>query len=353
MLDLTRPLIPTTQPHPADGEAARLEALYRYDIMDTVPETGFDRITRLARSVMQTPMAMISLVDRNRQWFKSCAGEANLGCTIRETPREVSFCAHAIDSDQPFIIPDARQDARFRNNKLVVGAPFIRFYLGVPLRTPDGFNIGTLCVIDQVPRHPSAQRIAMLQDLAGLVVDELELRQIADTDPLTGVMTRRSLTREAERAVHQANRHHGSLSCLMIDIDHFKTINDCHGHAAGDQALRAVTAISMRCLRTVDLFGRLGGEEFVAILPDASVDDAHAIAERLLHAIANTAITIGDATLRLTASLGLSSRNGRAIGLHALLEEADAALYQAKSGGRNQVAVAALDHPGFVGDCLG
>jgi GAF domain-containing protein len=119
------------------SEALRLAALYRYDVLDTPPEEAFDRITRLARMVLQLPIVLVSLIDRERQWFKSRQGLA-----ATETPRSMSFCTHAIQRDVPMIVQDACADPRFQDNPLVVGDPGIRFYLGVPLRTPDGHNSG-------------------------------------------------------------------------------------------------------------------------------------------------------------------------------------------------------------------
>jgi len=137
--------------------------------LDTEAEPRFDRITRLARAVARVPIALISLVDAQRQWFKS-----RQGLDQRETAREVSFCAHAILADEPLIVPDAREDARFAENPLVTGPPFVRFYAGHPIHAPGGARVGTLCVIDTQPRGLSSQEDAALADLAALVDAELE-----------------------------------------------------------------------------------------------------------------------------------------------------------------------------------
>ena len=160
-------------PIPAN-EAARLAALRRFEILDTPDEASFNRIARLVTQILDVPIALVSLADAERQWFKAC-----FGLDVRETSREVSFCAFAILSDEVLVVPDATLDERFRDNPLVTGEMHVRFYAGAPLRTPDGFNIGSLCAIDMQPRELSANQIQALSDLAAMVVDELELRVAA------------------------------------------------------------------------------------------------------------------------------------------------------------------------------
>jgi PAS domain S-box-containing protein len=156
------------------SEEARLASLSRYEILDTPPEEAFDRITQLASTIFSVPIVLITLVDRDRQWFKSC-----YGLDTRETDRSLSFCAHAIQADTVMVVPDATQDTRFALNALVTGEPGIRFYAGAPLRTPDGYKLGTLCLIDREPRKQLAlEQRSMLESLAALVVDELELRRV-------------------------------------------------------------------------------------------------------------------------------------------------------------------------------
>lgn len=152
---------------PAD-ESERLAALQRTGLLDTEPEERFDRVVRIARALFQVPIAMVTLVDGERQWHKACAGLA-----AREFPRSASFCAHAILSDQPLVVGDAAADPRFADNPQVTGEPFIRFYAGVPLRSPDGFRLGTLCVVDRVPRTMDPEHVAMLKDVAAVAESEL------------------------------------------------------------------------------------------------------------------------------------------------------------------------------------
>jgi len=161
-------MIPAPLP---ENEAARLNALYHYDILDTPNSIEFDDFTRLASEICGTPIALISLVDVNRQWFKS-----KVGLAATETPRDISFCGHAIHGVELFEIRDASEDDRFRDNPLVTGAPDIRFYAGQPLVTREGYGLGTLCVIDQVPHQLNSTQRDMLKVLARLIVQQMELR---------------------------------------------------------------------------------------------------------------------------------------------------------------------------------
>jgi anti-sigma regulatory factor (Ser/Thr protein kinase) len=155
-----------------ENEAARLEALHRYRILDTEPERSFDDLTLLASHICGTPMALISLVDTDRQWFKS-----RIGIPFTETARAVSFCAHAINHRDLFIVPDARHDERFRDNPFVTGDQQIRFYAGAPLVTPDGHALGTLCVLDRVARTLSREQLEALTALCRQAEAQLELRR--------------------------------------------------------------------------------------------------------------------------------------------------------------------------------
>src|SRR5512137_2598258 len=189
-----------------DNETDRLAALREYHILDTEAEQAYDDITALAAYVCDVPIAMISLVDKNRQWFKS-----RLGLNRQETPRDVAFCAHAILQSEPLIVRDALKDVRFADSALVRRSPHIRFYAGFPLTTAEGFALGTLCAIDRRPRQLSAEQKVAMQALARQVMALLELRRVS--------------TRMAE-ALERVKTLHGLLPiCAWC-----KRIRDDHGY---------------------------------------------------------------------------------------------------------------------------
>ena len=155
-------------------ESARLAALHEYRLLDTSPEAAFDDITQLAARLCDVPIALVSLVDIDRQWFKS-----RVGLDSTQTAREMAFCAHTILENKPLVVTDATLDARFADNPLVTGDPGIRFYAGAPLVTPSGFALGALCVIDVQPRELGAAQLSALQGLARAVTAQMELRRVS------------------------------------------------------------------------------------------------------------------------------------------------------------------------------
>jgi diguanylate cyclase (GGDEF)-like protein len=324
-----------TQLHDDD---ARLAALHRLDILDSAVEQPFEKIVNLVRTVIGVPIATVTLVDRDRQWFK-----ARRGLDVSETPRAISFCTHTIQQREPLVIADALLDPRFATSPLVVEAPHIRSYAGIPLSTPEGYNVGSLCAMDSVPRTFTASEIAILTNFANIVVDELELRMVAQVDFLTGALTRRGFIEQGEREIARSARYGRPTALVMIDIDHFKSVNDTYGHAAGDQVLHQVADLAASILRPSDVFGRLGGEEFAMLLPETGGEEAVVVAERLRQALAGHVMQLADGrALRVTASFGIAAlADDKAVA--DWLARADTMLYAAKAGGRNQTRLAGRD----------
>lgn len=312
------------------AEDARLSALAKYDILDTPPEEAFDRITRLTARIFNVPMSTVTFLDGHRQWFK-----ARQGVDACETEKRPAFCNLAVQSGDPLIVPDTHMDDRFRDNPLVVGPPYVRFYAGMQLRTADGTAVGTLCAMDTQPRAFSDEDARSLSDLAAIVMSELELRTLVLRDGMTGALARQAFRQEAERAFSLARRHAHSLSCIVFDLDHFKAVNDENGHAVGDLVLKACVEVCHQQLRTSDLVGRMGGEEFAIVLPHIAGDAAMNVAQKIRAAIGQIVVPGKFSPVRFTASFGVASIDGTVRDIAELLEHADQALYAAKAAGRN------------------
>lgn len=314
------------EPEIPSDETQRLEALRSLCVLDTDPEERFDRLTRLAMRVFQVPIALVSLIDSNRQWFKS-----NQGLPVRETPRDVSFCGHAILGDQIFIIEDASQDVRFRDNPLVTGKPHIRFYAGVPLCYQKGSRLGTLCIIDRKPRKLTEQDIVLLCDLANMAEAELSAVHLATVDELTKLCNRRGFVSLAQNSLSLCARQGVPVSLVFFDLNEFKPINDHFGHAEGDRALMVFADIMRACFRESDVIGRLGGDEFAVLLTDATEQFAASVVERLREAIVvyNKEARRGYDLCFADGIVSISPDQQSSIGQ--LLEQADSLMYENKT----------------------
>ncbi len=348
------------EPPLSPDEPVRLASLRATKLLDTPLEQRFERITRLAQRLLGVPIAAISLVDADRQWFKSIQG-----LDISETSRAVSFCAHTILQSEPLVVPDARADPRFSDNPLVSGAPRIAFYAGCPIRAADGSSIASLCIIDHRPRTVSPEDLQILRDLAEIAEAELatglqsaaqqELmaqvdaaRRQSQVDPLTRTWNRASIFEVLHAEVARARRGGTGVGVIMADIDHFKRINDSHGHAAGDEVLQQLAKRMLGAIREVDALGRYGGEEFMVVLGGCeTLDEGRAVAERIRRRIAEGVFVTDLGEFPVTLSLGLAfTASAATIDQHLLLRAADEALYRAKHAGRDRVEVSLLDAAG-------
>jgi diguanylate cyclase (GGDEF)-like protein len=307
-----------------------------YEVLDTASEQAFDEVVALAARLTNSPIALISLIDRERAFFK-----ARIGLDLTEKRRDVAFCAHAIlDPLNPLDIPDTTDDPRFADNPLVTGAPDIRSYLGVPLVTQDGHALGTLCVLDTKPRPHDPDAVSGVQTLARAVTISLELRrallnlrEMALTDPLTGLPNRRAMKAALAEIMRQAM----PAGLIAVDLDHFKEANDAEGHAAGDALLKAAAERLRASVRTGDIIGRVGGDEFSVLLPGLT-DRAKAaeIAERIRTAL-NSSVAYGPKSLRLGATLGVAMAPEDADEPEVAMRAADEALIHAKRDGRGGI----------------
>lgn len=453
------------------SEEERLAYLAAYHVLDTAREDAFDRLVRMVRSAFDAPVALLSFIDRDRQWFKS-----EIGLDATEAPREIAFCDTTICTDLPLLISDAAADPRFADYPYVAGEPHVRSYAGAPLTVAPGVRIGTIGIVDFKPRSFSAAEVEMLVDLSRVVVHELELKkavreaeaardqlhaaiealpdgfvlfdeqdrlvlfnermrelypeaaqslrlgrsfeavireavalggfpeasgreeqwireriahhknpvglveqrtasggwvrinerktetgatvgfrtditavkqreeelfELATRDALTGVLTRRSILDELEHELARAQRYATGCSVLVLDIDHFKQVNDRCGHQAGDEVLKAITECIIGTIRGVDRVGRLGGEEFMVLLSDTDMPGAMLTAERLRRAVEAVSVMCRTTRsepidVRVTVSVGVADfRYGETA--DDLYARADDSLYKAKAAGRNRI----------------
>lgn len=326
-----------------DGELIRLTALRRLSILDTAPEPQFDRVVALASRFLRAPISLVSLLDSERLWFK-----ARYGATVNQVPRSESFCEYAIrEPDRVMVVPDARRDERFQRHPAVIAGPLVRAYAGAPLVDSKGNAVGTLCVLDPKPRFFTPDEQATLADLAAIVVDELHLRvmnnelaRLAQTDPLTGAHNRRSFFALAARDMARQRRQRQPLAVLVLDIDHFKDVNDRYGHEIGDLVLMHLASSIGRDIRLTDSFARIGGEEFALLLENTDAAAALEVAERIRAMAEGMVIGTTGGALSITISIGIAMAKWDETDIGPALRRADMALYAAKNTGRNRVQMA-------------
>lgn len=347
----------TVVQHPAvERRQAMLDA---YGLQDRAREQAYDDIVRLAMMLCDVPAAAVSMLDRDRQWFK-----AENGLGIASLPRGSTLCEHTVRGRELFEVEDVDADAS--GPLRVDGAP-VRYYAGVPLLSADGQALGTLCVLDIRPRRLNdAQREGLVllarqtQHLLELrrymleqrrQIDERdararrsddaradlqrrneELQYSASHDTLTGLLNRRALAQLRTDPDAMARLNAGAYTLMVLDIDHFKQVNDRHGHLLGDRALRAVADAVHGAIRDDDVAVRFGGEEFLVVLPSTRLDRAMEVGERIRARVANAGLPFA-----LTVSIGIAAGEPGIDVPEAVFERADQALYRAKAGGRDRI----------------
>jgi diguanylate cyclase (GGDEF)-like protein len=341
----------------AVADPERLAALEATGLLDSAAERAFDRMTRLAASVLSAPTALVSLVTDERQFFKSAVGLTEPTRSRRETPLSHSICKYVVSGRRPLVVEDARLHPSLRDNLAVTELEVIA-YAGVPLETSDGEILGTLCVVDSRPRRWSAETINLLEELAAATVTEIELRHalrlgaesqikleravaqlssmhaVAELqsrlDHATGLLNRRGFVAAAEEALDRG----GATVMVYADLDGLKEINDTLGHEAGDAAIAAAADVLRWSFRSTDILARLGGDEFSVLLTDVDATCAAALVARVEDEVRR----FNDGSQhRWTLSLSIgfvANHDDDPTSIDAMLVEADAKMYAIKRARR-------------------
>ena len=266
-----------------EAEAARQFALERYDVLDSAEEYCFDHITKAVKLALDVPMAAISLLDGKRLWFKS-----KIGFDVAEVPRYTALCNHTIGQNSSMIIEDLTRDPRFKNGPAASAILSLKSYIGVPLTTPDGHNIGTLCAGDIVPRKFRHPKIELMEQLAELVIHELELRQQAEKDRLTGALTRSGFSVEVQKAISLYDRQKIKSTLVLFDVDLYKMVRHRSGRLSGNVLLRTIIQSLIARLKPSNCVGRMGGTQFAVLLTATSQAEAMLATEELLKKMEQT-----------------------------------------------------------------
>jgi diguanylate cyclase (GGDEF)-like protein len=249
-----------------ENEEQRLQVVQSLGLLDTPPEERFDRYTRFARQLLGVPIAFVSIIGEDIQWFKSAQGFA-----AKQSSRDLSFCTHTIVEDEMMVVEDAFKDPRFAENPFVTGPPHIRFYAGVKLHVQDNICIGTLCVADIKARYPSDDVLNHLKALAKLLEDEFRTHAQSTTDSLSGLSNRRGLCAIGQQALAMCRRDKKPASLMYLQLSDFREINAEHGRTVGDQILKNVAQLLLNEFRHSDVVVRAGASDFFVLLTGTGV----------------------------------------------------------------------------------
>lgn len=346
---------------PPKFDQQKSEIMQRYQILSGDGAHNSQSLADTMALAFRTPFVIAALNKRYRTWYKCEHGFA--GYTMSDIQ---TYFARMHLSQTIFDVPDATQEEYFTSRTSGIELPEFRAIAGVPLCDPNGKRFGTLCVADENVREFTSADLQLLGsfgsvvsndicvrsaaryavgDLVSLEEEKCELFELATIDPLTKALNRRAFFRFADRELRRSKRDYSSLATLMLDIDHFKSVNDDHGHAMGDRVLTKLVAACSNVLRQEDLVGRLGGEEFGIVLVDTDAAGAVAVAERIRHALKQFTLPGDTGPFSVTVSIGVSKLEHSDGCITEALDRADNALYAAKHNGRDRVEM--FDEPSY------
>ena len=298
-------------------EEGRLASLHFLNILDSHPEESFDRITRIAQQLFTAPIAVISFIDADREWFKS-----SLGLELVEIPRALSFSSHAILSREILVVPDTKVDLRFFDFPLVRQPQPIRFYAGCPIQSWNGANIGALSIMDYGPRSFSESDEGALRDLVASVEHEIGFDELRLVDEVTDLLNERGLRLIASHIVPRANRNGEALSMLFLDIKELDNLNHKFGRSFGDSALTMIADVLRETLRSADVPARMRANDFAVLLPETGEREVSIVISRILRALDKRKVgqlVLSELSLRVShATLDPSDENFGIEGLIAL-----------------------------------
>jgi len=336
----------------ASQATMRIAGLHKTDVFYTPLEERFERISRLGKRAMGVRAAGVALIADDKLWFKSI-----IGWRISELPLKDSLQQAMIDSGEPLVVLDTLKDARFAKLPLVTGGPKFRFYAGYPIRDAKDKIIGTFCTFDTQPKAADETLSETLTDLGHLAERELltadlwdaqsqlvsklgSARRQALLDTLTRVWNRRGGVELLDSLLQESETSGERIAVCMVDIDHFKEINDKYGHPVGDQALRKIAAAIVASVRPDDIVSRHGGDEFLVILRDAAPEICRLVAERIIASTQKTRLRTRQGSASVTISIGMVVlAAGKPMTATQLIEQADQALYHKKKSGRAGAAL--------------
>ena len=319
------------KPNTTSDETLRLQTLNSLKILDTPQEERFDRITKLAQRLLDVPVALFSLVDEDRIWFKS-----RQGLESSEIPRQGALCDYALHCETVFVVEDATKDARFSDNPVATDAPGVQFYAGYPVSAPDGARLGTLCVLDTVPRKFTTEDFDSLQELGRLIEGELSTLTMASTDVLTKLANRRGFDMIAGPMIALCQRAWHPATIVMLDLDGLKQINDELGHEAGDSAIKDFARLLLKVFRESDVIARTGGDEFCVLLSDPTDADPTCPLERLQERVdSHNAERNRPYTLAFSAG-AVPFNKKRHASIDDLLRDADERMYSQKRSKKSE-----------------